>query len=79
MAKAKTRAPEVTHEEVKYLKQLADSRATVRLRLTSDEEVEGIVEFFDESFIRLTRLGMPNLFVYKHDIKYLMETEDEPS
>jgi hypothetical protein len=31
------------------------------------------VEFYDQSFIRLTRDNGPNLFVYKHDIKYLYE------
>ena len=39
-----------------------------------NEEVEGQVEFFDQYFIRLTRNGEPNLFLYKHDIKYLYES-----
>ena len=67
------KAPEQTFEEVKYLRQLIENRTPVRARLTSDEEVEGIVEFYDASFIRLTREGAPNLFLYKHDIKYLYE------
>ena len=67
------KAPEQTFEEVKYLRRLIDSKTPVRARLTSDEEVEGIVEFYDASFIRLTRDGAPNLFLYKHDIKYLYE------
>jgi host factor-I protein len=75
MASSKTKAPEQTFEELKYLRRLVDSRAPVRLRLTSDEEVTGIIEFYDESFLRLTRDGEPNLFVYKHDIKYLWEVE----
>ena len=70
---SKTRAPEQTLEENKYLRQLVERGATVRARLTNDEEVEGIIEFFDDSFIRLTRKGLPNLFLYKHDIKYLFE------
>ena len=70
---SKTRAPEQTLEENKYLRQLVERGATVRARLTNDEEVEGIIEFFDDSFIRLTRTGAPNLFLYKHDIKYLFE------
>lgn len=76
MAKAKTKAPEQTLEEVKYLKRLVDARTTVRVRLSSNEEIEGIIEFYDESFIRLTRQGAPNLFLYKHDIKYLSERTD---
>jgi sRNA-binding regulator protein Hfq len=73
MAKAKTLAPEQTFEETKFLRRLSESRVPVRIRLTSDEEVEGVVEFFDDSFLRLTRAGLPNLFIYKHDIKYLAE------
>ena len=45
----------------------------MRARLTDNSEVEGIVEFYDVDFIRLTRDGEPNLFLYKHDIKYLYE------
>jgi host factor-I protein len=75
MASSKTKAPEQTFEELKYLRKLAELRALIRVRLTNDEEVEGYVEFYDESFIRLTRNGEPNLFLYKHDIKYLWEVE----
>lgn len=73
MAKSKTRAPEQTSAEPRYLKELAEGRVPVRIRLIDDEEVEGMIEFFDECFIRLTRSGEPNLFIFKHDIKYLME------
>lgn len=75
MASSKTKAPEQTFEESKFLRRLVDSRSTVRLKLTDGDEIGGIVEFFDESFLRLTRDGGPNLFIYKHDIKYLWETE----
>ncbi|MBC8167662.1 MAG: RNA chaperone Hfq [Bryobacteraceae bacterium] len=75
MASSKTKAPEQTLEEIKFLKKLVEKRAKVRLRLTSDEEIDGMVEFYDESFLRLTRDGEPNLFVFKHDIKYLWEVE----
>ena len=33
----------------------------------------GTIEYYDHSFIRLTRKDGPNLFIYKHDIKYLVE------
>jgi sRNA-binding regulator protein Hfq len=70
---SKSKAPPQTFEEVKYLRHLTDSKIPVRVRLTDDAEVEGVIEFFDESFIRLTRTDGPNLFLFKHDIKYLME------
>lgn len=75
MATSKTKAPEQTFEEVKYLRRLVDSRTRVRVRLIDDEEIEGCIEFYDESFLRLTRDGEPNVFIYKHDIKYFWEIE----
>jgi len=68
-----TKAPEQTFEEVKYLKHLIEDRVRVRVRLSDNQEVEGMVEFYDMNFIRLTRDGEPNLFLFKHDIKYLYE------
>lgn len=68
-----TKAPEQTFEEVKYLKRLIDDRVPVRVRLSDNQEVDGIIEFYDANFIRLTRDGEPNLFLFKHDIKYLYE------
>jgi len=44
--------------------------------MADDEEVVGVIEYYDQSFIRLTRRGEANLFIFKHDIKYLMEVEE---
>ena len=68
-----SRAPEVTLEEVRYLKHLVEREVPVRVRLRTNEEVEGVIEYYDRAFIRLTRQGAPNLFIFKHDIKYLYE------
>ncbi len=67
------RAPEQTFEEAKYLKQLIENATPVRVKLQDGEEVAGTIEYYDQSFIRLTRKGEPNLFVFKHDIQYLLE------
>jgi sRNA-binding regulator protein Hfq len=67
------KAPEQTLAEIRYLKQLIEDRTPVRARLTDNSEVEGVIEFYDTGFIRLTRENAPNLFLYKHDIKYLYE------
>jgi host factor-I protein len=68
------RPPEQTFEEVKYLKHLIDSKAPICVKLSDNEVVRGVVEYFDHRFIRVTRQGAPNLFIFKHDIKYLFET-----
>jgi len=43
------------------------------VKLLDNEEVTGTIEYYDHSFIRITREGAPNLFIFKHDIKYLVE------
>lgn len=71
--KSGAKAPEQTFEEAKYLKHLIEKQTPVRLKLSNDEVVDGTIEYFDQRFIRVTRDGAPNLFVFKHDIKYLSE------
>lgn len=73
---SKSRAPEQTLEEVRYLKQLVDEQITIRIKLENNEEVEGVIEYYDHSFIRINRPDGPNLFIFKHDIKYFYEVED---
>jgi len=60
---------------VKYLKQLIEHATPVRVKLLDGEEVAGTIEYYDKSFIRITRDGKPNLFIFKHDIKYLVEEQ----
>jgi sRNA-binding regulator protein Hfq len=72
-AKSGAKAPEQTFEEVKYLKNLIENHTPVRLKLSNDEIIDGTIEYFDARFLRITRDNAPNLFVFKHDIKYLME------
>lgn len=74
--KSKVKPPEQTFEEVKYLRHLIEDEIPVFVRLESNEEVTGIIEFYDTTFIRLTREDGPNLFIYKHEIKYLCELAD---
>lgn len=67
------RAPEHTFEEAKYLKRLIENGTPIKVTMEDGEVVSGVIEYYDRSFIRLTREGEPNLFIYKHDIKYIVE------
>jgi sRNA-binding regulator protein Hfq len=58
---------------VRYLRHLIDAEIPVRVKLTGGEEVIGTIEYYDHSFIRLTRKDGPNLFIYKHEIVYMVE------
>ncbi len=72
-SKSGAKAPEQTFEEIKYLKHLIESQTPVTVKLSNNETVSGIVEYYDQGFIRITREGLPNLFIFKHDIKYMIE------
>ena len=73
-SKSKSARPaEQTLEEIRYLKHLIDKKIPVRVKLSDNEVVDGVVEYYDQRFIRITRTGAPNLFIFKHDIKYLYE------
>jgi sRNA-binding regulator protein Hfq len=69
----KTKPVEQTFQEPKYLRQLIERGTPIRVKLTDNQEVSGTVEYYDATFIRLTRDDGPNLFIFKHDIKYLYE------
>jgi len=70
---SRIKAPDHTLQEARYLEHLTSDRVPVRVRLSDNSEIDGIIEFYDARFIRLTRQGEPNLFLFKHDIKYLYE------
>ncbi|RPJ59650.1 MAG: Sm ribonucleo-like protein [Acidobacteria bacterium] len=65
--------PESTGKEVEYIKQLIENHTPVRVRLDDNSEVSGVIEYYDRSFIRLTRESQPNLLIFKDKIKYLYE------
>jgi host factor-I protein len=67
------KAPAQTLAEASYLTRLIEDKVPVRLHLIDDQALEGVVEFFDVRFLRLTRENEPNVFVFKHDIKYISE------
>jgi sRNA-binding regulator protein Hfq len=67
------REPEPVLTEGEYLHDLAQSAKPVVMHLRSGEIFRGTIEYYDQRFIRLTRKGEPNLFIFKQDIKYFYE------
>jgi host factor-I protein len=70
---SQAKAPDHTFQEVRYLQHLVDEQVPVRVRLSDNQEVEGVIEFYDSTFVRLSREGAPNLFLFKQDLKYIYE------
>jgi host factor-I protein len=71
--KNKLPPPEETYEEAAYLKALGEKQKTVSVKLMSGEVLRGWVEYYDKDMIRLTREDAPNLFIFKHEIMYIVE------
>ncbi len=62
-----------TGQETLYLRFLSEKQVIVNVKLRDGETVSGWIEYFDDTMIRLTREGRPNLFIYKHQIRTISE------
>ena len=71
--RSKSPPPGETGQEALYLRSLSDRQITVLIKLRDGETVRGWIEYFDDSMVRLTREGHPNLFIYKHQIRSISE------
>lgn len=70
---SRIKAPDYTFKEKEYLKRLSSNHAPVRVRMADNQEFDGQIEFFDKTFIRLNRAGGDNLFLFKQEVKYIVE------
>ena len=77
--RSKTPPPGETGQEALYLRSLSDRQVTVSIKLRDGEVVRGWIEYFDESMVRLTRDGLPNLFIYKNQICTISEASKKRS
>ena len=67
--------PEQTHaEEFYYVKQMG-ARTPMVVALTSGETLHGVIEWYDQHCIKLTRAGKPNLLILKNAIRYLYKQQ----
>lgn len=67
--------PFATHYEIDYLISLIEEKKHVTVTLTSGEEYQGFIEYYDKKFIRLTQENAPNQFIFKTSIKYIQVDE----
>ena len=72
----KTAPPEQTSAEAfYYVKQMAGKTPMVVVTMDG-ERLNGVIEWYDESAIKLHRRGAPNLLLMKHAIKYMHKEGD---
>jgi host factor-I protein len=68
--------PSETSAEIFYYKKQMDQHTLMVIMLTDGEEVEGTIEWYDRSALKINRKGAPNIMLLKHNIKYMFKAED---
>ena len=66
---------ETAAEAFYYVKQMASKTPMVIVTLDG-ERIEGVIEWYDESAIKVHRRGAPNVLLMKHAIKYMHKEGD---
>ena len=69
--------PEQTHAENFYYQKQMQSKTPMVLVLQDDEEIHGVIEWYDKYCLKVTREGEPNLLIYKPSIKYMYKENEE--
>lgn len=67
----KSLPPEQTHAESFYYQKQMQSRTPMIIVLKDGEEIQGCIEWYDRTCIKVNRNGQPNLLIYKLNIKYM--------
>src|SRR5206468_2504377 len=65
-----------TNAEIFYYKKQMDGHTLMVIVLRDGEEVEGTIEWYDRSALKINRKGAPNIMLLKHNIKYMFKSED---
>ena len=68
--------PSETSAEIFYYKKQMDQHTLMVIVLSDGEEVEGTIEWYDRSALKINRKGAPNIMLLKHNIKYMFKAED---
>jgi hypothetical protein len=68
--------PAETSAEIFYYKKQMDSHTLMVIVLMDGEEVEGTIEWYDRSALKINRRDAPNVMLLKHNIKYMFKAED---
>jgi sRNA-binding regulator protein Hfq len=72
----RTPPPTETNAELFYYKKQIDAHTPMVIVLQNGEEIEGTIEWYDRSALKVNRKGAPNLMILKHNIKYMFKEEE---
>ena len=68
--------PSETNAEIFYYKKQMDAHTLMVIVLLDGDEVEGTIEWYDRTALKINRRGAPNIMLLKHNIKYMYKAED---
>jgi sRNA-binding regulator protein Hfq len=68
--------PSETNAEIFYYKKQMDAHTMMVIVLRDGEEIEGTIEWYDRSALKVNRRDAPNILLLKHNIKYMYKAED---
>lgn len=73
----KTPPPEQTHAENFYYQKQMQSKTPMVVVLKDGEEIHGVIEWYDKRCLKVNRAGgLPNLLIYKPNIKYIFKAAE---
>jgi host factor-I protein len=72
----KTAPPDQTNAENFYYQKQMQSKTPMVIVLADDEEIHGIIEWYDRACIKVNRAGAPNVMIYKPSIKYMYKESE---
>jgi len=69
--KKKVAPPDQTNAENFYYMKQMQAKTPMIFVLKDGETLEGIIEWYDKTCLKINREGAPNLLVFKPNIKYM--------
>src|SRR5512138_2425296 len=69
--------PEQTHAENFYYQKQMQTRTPMVIVLQDGESVQGVIEWYDRTCLKVTRMGAPNMLIYKAGIKYMFKANEK--
>lgn len=68
---------EQTHAENYYYQKQISGKIPVVLVLKDGEQIQGVIEWYDKSCIKVSRPSGSNLLIYKPAIRYIYKAGEE--
>ena len=73
----KAAPPETTHAENFYYQKQMQAKTPMSIVLTDGEVVNGIIEWYDRTCLKVVRNGGPNMIIYKQAIRYMYKQSEK--